>query len=225
MDIVKDQIPAGTQMVQIGCERLDRVDIALGEAERAGGGGGEGIDERQLDQVVALTAAGDKAARFGENDADLRTIVQMAGEIGVGLLDEPHELGVELDRIDLRGPMVERPKDIGAAAGAKDQNPRPLDQMVGQRRCRVVEIGERRQPAVESGDRAEPIAVGEDAELSGRLDRTTEAEAGNMAERDRRAPDDGQQAERARPLRQHLRTGDEERQRQPLVLREPQADP
>src|ERR1700732_3089036 len=99
-------------MPRLPLERLDRVDVALGKGKRAGGGSGEGVDERQLDQIVALAAAGDKAARLGDCDVDLRAIVETAGEVGVGLSDEPGELGIKLDRIDMGGIVVERQQHI-----------------------------------------------------------------------------------------------------------------
>src|ERR1700730_15500637 len=113
-------------MAQIPLERLDRVEGARGKGRRAGGGGREGVDERQLDQIVALAAAGDKAAGLRDDDADLRAIVETASKVGVGLFDEADELGVERDCIDIGGAMVERHKSLGAAASAEDQHMRAL---------------------------------------------------------------------------------------------------
>src|SRR5438128_9148119 len=105
----------------------------------------------------------------------------MSREIGKGISHEPHELGVELDRVDPRRAMIERQQDVGAAAGANDERLRSLQKMIRQRRRGVVEIGERFQLAVKGGDRAEASAIGEDAKLWRRLDGVAEAQTGGIA--------------------------------------------
>ncbi len=158
-------------------------------------------------------------------DPDLRPIVELAGEVGIGRPNQPDELRIELDRVDGCGAVIQREQHVGPAAGTEDQDRGPLQQVIGQRSGRVVEITERLGPAVEGGDDAEPIAIGEDAELRRRLERVVEAEPGRMAERDGRAADDGEEAERARLFAQHFGPGDEQRLAQPLVLGEPQFSP
>src|SRR5438270_3179735 len=155
----------GPQMVEILLERLDRVDVALAEAVRACGRRRKGVEEGNLDQVVAVAPAGDKASRLRDMDPHARARVKMARESGKALGDEPHELWVELDRVDRLRIVQQGEQDVGSAAGAEDQNVGLLQEMIGQRRRRGIEIVERLAPAVEGGDRGESVAVGKDAEL------------------------------------------------------------
>ena len=69
------EIAAGGEVGEIVGQRLDRVDEALVQADIAGAGGGEGVQQRQLDQVVALPAGGDEAARLGDVEPDLGALI------------------------------------------------------------------------------------------------------------------------------------------------------
>ena len=127
-------------MIEILGEGLDGVDEALVQADVAGARRGEGVEQRQLDQIVALSARGDEAARLGDVHAHLRALIEPAREAGVGVPHQLDHVGIELDRIDRGGALQERAQDIGAAAGAEDQDRRPLEQMIRQRPEREVEI-------------------------------------------------------------------------------------
>jgi hypothetical protein len=88
-----------------------------------------------------------------------------------------------------------------------------------------VEVGERAEVAVEARDRASALAVHEQAELRRRLLPVHQAEAGRDAERDQLAAHDLDQPDRARALGDHRSAFDQERLRQRLERRDPQAWP
>ncbi len=51
-------------MTEVILQRLDRVQVVLRQAVQSGGCGAERIQQRDLDQVVAIFRGGDEAARF-----------------------------------------------------------------------------------------------------------------------------------------------------------------
>ena len=187
-------------MVEVGLERLDGVGEALVQADRARGRGGKRVEQRYLDQIVALIARGDEAARLADVHPDLGARIQIAGEVGIAVLDQADQLRVELDRIDLAGVVIKREQRVGAAAGAEDQDLRRGQQVIRQRRRGVVQVGERLQVVVECGDRGQAVAVGEHRDLGGRLEQVVEAEARGVAERDLAALHRAKEAKRAGAL-------------------------
>ena len=106
-----------------------------------------------MDKVVLTFALGDEAPCLPGVDRDPAIIVQMAGEIGVGLIDQLGHLRVEFHGIDLGCAVVQRQQYIGAAAGAKDQHVWIGEQLVWQRGSDIFEVTELAEVAVEAGDR------------------------------------------------------------------------
>src|ERR1043165_8904636 len=94
------EIAARPQAVEILLERLDRVDVALAEAVRARGRRRKGVEQRDLDHIVAVAPAGDKASRLRDMHLHARVRVEIACERGKTLGNEPYELRVKLDRVD-----------------------------------------------------------------------------------------------------------------------------
>src|SRR5262245_357592 len=184
-------------MIEILLERLDRVDVALAQAVRARGRRRKGIEERDLDNVVAIAPAGDKGSRLRDMYPHPRALVEMARKRGKALRDEPDELRVDLDRVDCRCIVQQGEQNIRSAASTEDQNFGLLQEMIRQRgRCRI-EIVEWLALAVKCGDRGEPVTVGEDAELGRGLGRVVDAKTRRMAERNGWTAHDCQQPERA----------------------------
>ena len=219
------EIAAGREVIEISPERLDRVDEALAETDRAGGRGGEGVEQRNLDQIVAVRARGDEAARLADVHPDVGPLVQMAREIGVAAADQIDQLRVQLDRVDRARLVVQREQHVRAAARSEHQDARPVEQVVRQRGGGEIQIGERPEVAVERGDRAQPLAVGEHADLLGRLDQIVQAQPRRVAERDLRTAHRAEQTERARALDLDLGAGHAQRLAQALVRRELQGGP
>src|SRR5262249_45266987 len=145
---------ARLQVAEIFFEGFDRVDVALAENQRAGRRGSEVIEQRKLDEVVALPGSGYEAAPLGNADMHAWLLVEVSREIGKGISHEPHRLRIELGHVDPRRVMIERQQDVGAAPGTNDERLRLLQQMIRQRRGGVVEIGEPFELAVKGGDRA-----------------------------------------------------------------------
>src|SRR6516165_5163562 len=152
-------------MIEILLERLDGVDVALAEAVRARCRRRKGIEERDLDNVVAIAPAGDKRSRLRDMHPHAWALVEMACKRSKALRDEPDELWVDLDRVDCRCIVQQREQNIRSAASTEDQNFGPPQEMIRQcSRC-GIKIVEWLAPAVKGGDRGEPVTVGEDAEL------------------------------------------------------------
>ena len=139
------------------------------QALRPGRRRAERIEQRDLDQVVALAGASNRAARLVDADLDLGAVVDAAGELGVVLPHQLDDLGIQLDRDDLRYAVQDRQQHLLAGARAKDQRLRRRQQMVGHRGGGEVEVAERSGVAVEAGDRAEGVSICEDPALLRRL--------------------------------------------------------
>src|SRR5215472_16678225 len=91
---------ARVQMVEIGLERLDRIDRTFAERQHTGCGRRIGIEQRELDQVPASAASRDEAARLGSVEGDLRAPVDMAGKLTEFAVNKINDLTVQLRRID-----------------------------------------------------------------------------------------------------------------------------
>ena len=196
-------------MIEILLERLDRVDVALAEAVRARSRCRKGVEERDLDHVVAIAPAGDKGSRLRDMHPHARALVEMACKRGKALGDEPDELWVDFDRVYCRCTVQQREQNIRSAASTEDQNFGLLQEMIRQRGRCGIKIVEWLAPAVKGGDRGEPVTVGEDAELGRGLCRVVEAQPRHMAERNGWTAHDRQQSERARVLGEHPCARDE----------------
>jgi len=84
------------QMVEIGLERLDRIDRTFAEGQHTGCGRRIGIEQRELDQVPASAASRDEAARLGHVEGDLRAPIDMAGKLTEFAVSEITDLTVQL---------------------------------------------------------------------------------------------------------------------------------
>ena len=69
------------QMVEIGLERLDRIDRTFAERLHTGCGRRIGIEQRELDQIPASAASLDEASGPGNVEGDLRAPIDMAGKL------------------------------------------------------------------------------------------------------------------------------------------------
>ena len=188
---------ARRETAEVGAEGLDRVKGAFAETVEPGHRGGEGIEERDLDKVVAVAAGGDEAAGFRDVDANAGGVVEMAREIGKVAPNERHNLRIQLHRVDGAGPVIAPQQHVRAAAGAEDQHPRPAEQIVRERRGLEVEIAERLTHIVIARDRGHGVAVGEDADLRRHRSLAFQAEPRRVAEGNRRLAHNREQAQGA----------------------------
>ena len=114
--------PAGLQVVEVLLERLDRVEVVLGQRERLGGAGAEGVGEADLDLVVVLVALARAASARRRSSC-----VTRGSEYG------PPEKSPRSSSTTLRMPRLssttstlplargERGEDVATAAAADDQ--------------------------------------------------------------------------------------------------------
>ena len=68
------------EVIVVVLERFLRVERVLGQRVGAGGGRRPRVDERCLNDVVALVRSPDEAAAVVDDDVDLRILVDRAGE-------------------------------------------------------------------------------------------------------------------------------------------------
>jgi len=81
--------------------------LPFAEAQRAGCSGGEGIEQRDLDDGIAFLAASDKAARVGCVHADAWLCVEAAGKIGERISDQTDYVRVQLHRVDMARAVIQ----------------------------------------------------------------------------------------------------------------------
>ena len=110
------------QAVHEQVPRVGRVERVLGQGERARGGRGPRVDQRDLDEVVAVLLAGQVAARFVVDDVDLRLAVEVPREVAVDPVGQVDDVAVHLDAGDGVGVELERGQDVGAATDAHDEH-------------------------------------------------------------------------------------------------------
>ncbi len=109
---------------------LDGVERVLGEHKRAGGRGHPGVDQRDLDDIVAIALARDIAAGLVVDELDARVAVEVAGEVAEALVDGVDGVLVDLDRHDRLLAEGQRREHIAPAARAHHQHARVGPQVV-----------------------------------------------------------------------------------------------
>ena len=77
------------------------------------------IGQREDDEVVLVGRAAHERATVVDVDADPRILVDA---LGMEVAADLGELRVDLDRVDVRRAVVQRQRDVRAAAGADDQD-------------------------------------------------------------------------------------------------------
>ena len=109
------------QPVEQRAEGFERIERTFSQPMQAARGGREGIQQRDLDDVVEAAARVYEAAGIGDMHVDRRRVVEIAGESGELAAHEFHHLRIELDRIDRGRREQPRQQDVGAAARAEDE--------------------------------------------------------------------------------------------------------
>ncbi len=146
---------------------LARVEVALGEHERARGGGVHrrvAVRGDEPDQVVALAVAHQERAALGVHQRDAGVVAQVARVVGEAGGQQRDGDGIQLDGGDARHPEVERGEDLLASRRADDEHALELPAELERVRPRVaLEAAERPEVAVEARqDRAPHPVVVED---------------------------------------------------------------
>src|SRR5215472_14942548 len=99
-------------MIEISPDRFNGVGVVLVQALGASRGCAKRIEERHLDQIVAIVGALDEAPGLSDMEPDLGTTVDAAGKVGVLVKDEVEDLRIELHGVDLPGTVIERQEHL-----------------------------------------------------------------------------------------------------------------
>ncbi|MCY1231792.1 hypothetical protein D9M68_468840 [compost metagenome] len=156
-------------MAQVALEGFHGIEIALGQRIQPRRRRAEGIEQGDLDQVVAVLAGGQETARLAGKDAYAGRAVGFAGELGKAALDQFDHLRIQLHGIHGAGVMPDRLQDVGPGTTAQHQHLRVSQQVERQGRSQVAKVGQRLAPAVIAVERAEPVAIRQHGQLRRRL--------------------------------------------------------
>ena len=202
------QQPAGPQMVQIGAQGFDRVEITFGQPVQACRRCRERIQQRDLDQIETGGAGRDEAARLPKMQPHARQAVGPARKGAKPLLRQRHDLRVQFHGVHGLRPQRQRLQDVGSAARAQNQDFGTLQQMIGQGRGQKVQIGQWLPAAIEAVDGGQAVAIGEQRQLRRRFGAGQQAQARRVAERHAGTLDHRHHAQRAGSLGHHPRARD-----------------
>ena len=114
------------QVPQEDRPRLGGVDRVLAQHERARCGRRPGVDERDLDQVEAIAAPRDVAARLVVHEAHAGIAIEMAGEVAEAAVDRARMSWLISTAVTDRAPKA-------SADSTSRPPPAPIDQRVGRR--------------------------------------------------------------------------------------------
>lgn len=105
------------QVPDVLAHRLQRIESVLGEREGPGRSGGPGVDQRELDQVVALSRGAHEAAPVGHVRAHPRVVVEPTAPLPKA---SPHHVlyddRVDLHGVDVSGAVQQRREHVPPAA-------------------------------------------------------------------------------------------------------------
>ena len=93
--------------------------VALEPQLRGPGHQGEGVGQREDDEVVLLVGALDERATVVDVERHPRVLVRV---VGVLLLADLGDARVDLHGVDVLGALAQRERDVGAGTGADDED-------------------------------------------------------------------------------------------------------
>ena len=93
------QETAGRQVLEVLLERLDRVEIVLGERERLRRVAAVGIGEAEVDLVIALVALGERRSPVADRRVHVRQRVRRARDLPQVVVDHAAYAPVQLDHM------------------------------------------------------------------------------------------------------------------------------
>ncbi len=126
------QDAAGGEAVEEGPPGLDRVEGVLGEDIGPCRAGGEGVDERDLDDVEATVEPRDVAPRLVVDESHRRAAVEVSGVGAEGAVDRIEDRFVDLDGDHLALTERQCREHVTPAAGAHHQHLGVAPEIVGQ---------------------------------------------------------------------------------------------
>ena len=148
--VVHDEGAAGGQVGSRGLNGLGREQVVL-EADGCGLARERrlGVGQRIQDQRVALVRVLEERPSVVDIDAHARALI---GVLGVVLLPESHELGVDLDGVDVASPLRQGHADVVACARSDHEH-------VGERAACHVPVGKEVEglDPVQRGDRVQGL--------------------------------------------------------------------
>src|SRR3989449_10420828 len=110
------------QVVEVLAESLYGVKVVLAEGKGPSRGGGPGVDQCHLDDVVSVPATANRRASVADANMDLGQVIKVGGGIGVPLAhDGGGDGGVNCNCGDIRAPAGQRAQYVDAAARANDR--------------------------------------------------------------------------------------------------------
>ncbi len=125
------QITPWPKTLQIQLQCFHGIKVAFVQGVQPCRRGIEGIQQSQLDQIVALPAAAKKIPGFGNMQGNIVLPVESAAETAKGVVDQIDQLRIDFQRIDFRDMVIISLQYIGAASGTDHQDPLQLLQMIG----------------------------------------------------------------------------------------------
>ena len=131
--------PVRREPVEEGVPRLGRVQRVLAQREGAGRGRRPRVDERDLDEVVAVLRPRQVAARLVVDERDARIAVEVPREVAVNAVGDRQDVRVDLDPGDRALAELERREDVAAAADADHENGGVVERVVREVRDVVAE--------------------------------------------------------------------------------------
>ena len=162
---VSASTPSGPEPIEAGLDRLYRVQVTLARRVQTRGGGAEGVEKRDLDEVVALGGGSHEFPCLRHVDAYPRMAVEVTGEPGEVLAHQSHHLGIDLDRVHLPRSRLEGLEDPGPAARTEHEHLVGPHRPVRERGGRLREVAQGGEVAFEAGDDPQVLSIGEHADL------------------------------------------------------------
>ncbi len=160
------------EVFERGLDHLLRVQVALRQHERPGGGrvgGGVTVRRDEPDQVVGVVAAGEKRTTVALAIVDLRVRRDVAGVVGELSPQHRHGDGVQLDGVDMSHAVGQCGLHLVATGGADDQDIWLIGRGRGERDLPTVgeeAVGGRRRAVVAPDRRAPQPVVMQEVEVA-----------------------------------------------------------